>query len=343
MKAKRIITRAIASAAMVMAIMTTNTAAFIPQVNTATENIFSITAEAVSFQPRTTAPAVGSKWYRTAENPYYPKYGMPNCTAYAYGRISEILGKSSGLPVANAQNWYSKDTKYQHSSSTPAVGAVVCWSNAKGTLGHVAVVEKVFSNDKIAISESSYGGKYFEYKTINPKTYCSKSYGYHLQGYIYTYALKQNNSQKDMLTNNGIYTINLKGKNIYLSTDGNASKKGTNVLLSNTKTQWIAKYNSSTNAWYFSLKSTPSMVLNLAADSIKSKTNANLYTFVQNDTTQEFILKKNSDGSFSILSAANSSIALDAYGSAPKVNSNVWSYTYSSNNSTQMWNINKVS
>ena len=59
----------------------------------------------VDFNPRTTAPKNNS--YYTSKNAYYQcGYGMPNCTAYAYGRAYEILQKKPKLCMGNAYEWY---------------------------------------------------------------------------------------------------------------------------------------------------------------------------------------------------------------------------------------------
>jgi len=58
------------------------------------------------------------------------------------------------------------------------LGAVACWSN------HVAIVEKINDDESVTISESHWGGNYF-----NTKTYynINSHYGQQFYGYIYAY------------------------------------------------------------------------------------------------------------------------------------------------------------
>ncbi len=47
-----------------------------------------------SFTPRLDAPSYSNDYYYSNKNIYYQYgYGMPNCTAYAYGRAYEILAE----------------------------------------------------------------------------------------------------------------------------------------------------------------------------------------------------------------------------------------------------------
>lgn len=134
--------------------------------------------EVEAFVPRTTAPKNNS--YYTSKNAYYKcGYGMPNCTAYAYGRAYEILNSKPKLCMGNAYEWYgyNKQHKYYDYGKKPKLGAICCWAR-----GHVAVVEKITGN-KITISESHYSGRYFDTKTItkgSESNYCGS-----FQGYIY--------------------------------------------------------------------------------------------------------------------------------------------------------------
>lgn len=105
---------------------------------------------------------------------------MPNCVAYAYGRVYEMNGKAPKITHGNAGEWWSinKQGGYYKYGSKPKVGAVVVWSN------HVAVVEQIHKNGSITISESHYGGTYFDTKTVTDYTY---HYGQTFYGFIYTY------------------------------------------------------------------------------------------------------------------------------------------------------------
>ncbi len=147
-------------------------------------NIFS---GATSFSPRLSAPASSNKYYYSNINPFYKYgYGMPNCTAYAFGRAYEILGTEPNLSWNNAEVWYSynKSNNYYSYGQTPKLGAIACWSYNGGG-GHVAVVEKI-ENGTITFSNSAYSGTNFYLSTAS--TSDSKAGGsswWNFQGYIY--------------------------------------------------------------------------------------------------------------------------------------------------------------
>ncbi|WP_028509022.1 hypothetical protein [Ruminococcus sp. NK3A76] len=153
-----------------------------------------------------------------------------------------------------------------------------------------------------------------------------------------------------VLKDGGTYRIRTAASNskLYIGTKSNGTSKKTNVQFvkkNASSSLWVAHYNAKTNAWYFTLKDNKKVVLNLYADDIVSKTNANLYTFVANDKTQEFMIEAQKDNKFYIRNAANTKVVLDAYGSAgsQKVGSNIWSYTFTKNEKTQLWIFEKVS
>lgn len=135
-----------------------------------------LTAQAAGFTPRLEAPDKNNAYYY-AKNPFYQSgYGMPNCTAYAWGRVYEITGSKPRLSTGNAYGWYGYTKDGYARGQEARLGAVACWGGG----GHVAVVEKI-EGSRITISESSWGGKYFNVRTtsdvpgMNPKW----------QGYIY--------------------------------------------------------------------------------------------------------------------------------------------------------------
>ncbi|MCH5320128.1 MAG: CHAP domain-containing protein [Eubacterium sp.] len=141
---------------------------------------FPATVFAQDFEPRLTAPQ-GEPYYTRELNAYSQTgYGMPNCVAYAFGRIYELNGERPLLDHGSAGNWWfiNKSNDYYDYGSEPKLGAVAYWSN------HVAVVEDIAEDGAITISESHWGGKYF-----NTKVYYNMSshYGQHFYGYIYAY------------------------------------------------------------------------------------------------------------------------------------------------------------
>ncbi len=129
------------------------------------------TSEAsAAFKVRTSMPefdsAEGKAFYYTDDNVFYKynygpnkKYSIlrggyvsGNCTWYAYGRASEILGKPLNTNFRwGANNWWSVNKKgnYYPYGSEPKVGAIACYTN------HVAVVEKIVGS-KVYVSESGW-------------------------------------------------------------------------------------------------------------------------------------------------------------------------------------------
>lgn len=92
------------------------------------------------------------------DNPYHQKnYGLPNCTAYAWGRISELTGTAPGLnPGGDAKYWFRYTPDGYRRGLQPRLGAVACWV-FEGT-GHVAVVESI-QDEHIVISQSHWSAR----------------------------------------------------------------------------------------------------------------------------------------------------------------------------------------
>lgn len=142
--------------------------------------VFPTTANAEDYNPRLTAPN-GEAYYTRELNTYAQTgYGMPNCVAYAYGRIYELNNEAPKISRGNAGEWWfiNKRNDYYEYGDEPRLGAVACWSN------HVAVVEEISENGDVTISESHWGGTYFNTKTYSDM---SSHYGQAFYGYIYTY------------------------------------------------------------------------------------------------------------------------------------------------------------
>ncbi|MBI4857269.1 MAG: GBS Bsp-like repeat-containing protein [Acetobacterium woodii] len=135
------------------------------------------------FSPRLTAPTSDNDYYFAKNIFYLAGYGMPNCTAYAWGRAYEILGSKPNLSNGNANEFWDYNLNsgaYSH-GSTPKVGAILCWNGS--SCGHVAVVEKIDGN-KVTVSESSWSGSYFYTTTFTAGSEDAVSVG-GFQGYIY--------------------------------------------------------------------------------------------------------------------------------------------------------------
>ena len=148
------------------------------------------------FTPRLSRPAnTDPLWINTAyggTNPCilgYPSYGygsvLANCVGYRHGRGTEILGRPSGLCINQASAWYTYNDGYPRSSE-PQLGAIACWDD--GASGHVAVIEEVFYTGGIitscTVSESVYGGAFFQTATINRSSGWYRFTGYTFQGFI---------------------------------------------------------------------------------------------------------------------------------------------------------------
>lgn len=141
----------------------------------------------MAFTPRLNTDGMsGSRYWYSTTNPYYPNFGMPNCTCYAWGRFWEVNNQCGhdetpiGM-IGNAVDWYNNSVAYQH-GMTPKIGAVACFAGGAIGTGHVAVVEEVRSDGTIVTSNSDYGGTYFYLMTLSPP-YSSGSLQF--QGFIY--------------------------------------------------------------------------------------------------------------------------------------------------------------
>lgn len=128
----------------------------------------SVHAERTNFIPRYEAPNRNETVFY-ADNPFYQAgFGMPNCTAYAYGRAWEILGNQPNLSRGNAGQWwnYNRNGGFYEYGSTPKLGAVACWDKYDSNQGHVAVVEAIDGN-QVTISESHWQGVNFDTRVCN--------------------------------------------------------------------------------------------------------------------------------------------------------------------------------
>lgn len=98
---------------------------------------------------------------------------LANCVGYASGRFNEIINIARDTAKCtyttlncNAENFVERAINAGlKTGSTPRRGAIMCWQ--KGSLasgdgaGHVAIVERVDSNNQVYTSESGYGGTAF--------------------------------------------------------------------------------------------------------------------------------------------------------------------------------------
>lgn len=108
-----------------------------------------------SFVPRLSKVGMlNSKYWYSSTNPFYPTYGLPNCTCYAWGRFWEISDIVPHLPPYDGGEWWTDVTGYQ-TGSTPELGAVACFQQLGGA-GHVCIVEEINSDGTITTSNSGY-------------------------------------------------------------------------------------------------------------------------------------------------------------------------------------------
>lgn len=141
-----------------------------------------------------------SRYWNSSLNIFYPRYGLPNCTCYAYGRWLEIANgdvtKLAGLLVNSGQlpgnrnggNWYIASPALQAGQSNPQPGDIkVAKRNTQDGWGHVCVVEEVHE-DYVVTSGSWYGSKYFvvenAYKRNNWRMNWEVNRKYTFQGFL---------------------------------------------------------------------------------------------------------------------------------------------------------------
>lgn len=144
------------------------------------------------FTPRKTAPNKNNENYYSDKNIFYAcGYGMPNCTAYAWGRLLELTGKSYDKLCGNAEDWWAVAEKAGlKRGNTPKLGAIVCFragkvkNNSDGA-GHVCVVEEIKSNGDIVVSNSAWKGTEFYLMTLTKASGYVYDASRPLQGFIY--------------------------------------------------------------------------------------------------------------------------------------------------------------
>lgn len=175
--------------------------------------IFSVSVfvnAASSFSPRLSGPASSNAYYYSSKNIFYATgYGMPNCTAYAFGRAYEILKTEPKLCHFDAQQWYdyNKNNGYYKYGKTAKLGAVACWSYSGG--GHVAVVEKI-ENGTITFSNSAYRGTSFYTTTASVNDSSAGESQWNFQGYIYIGDFSsQTTTTSPVSYKAGVYKVNV--------------------------------------------------------------------------------------------------------------------------------------
>ncbi len=159
----------------------------------------------IKYKPRLTAadmPENDNKYYiRKVDGGYSPcikgnpqhKHltALSNCVGWAIGRFMEILQtQTNPLPHLNAEDFYNNAKLPK--GQAPKNGAVICWRkgklwNGNDGAGHVAIVEKVISENEIITSESAYGGMAFYTKRRKKGNgNWGASANYQFMGFIYS-------------------------------------------------------------------------------------------------------------------------------------------------------------
>lgn len=188
------------------------------------------------YSKRYQPPSYNNEYYFSNKNIFYASgYGMPNCTAYAYGRAYELLNKKPNLCIENANRWfeYNKTNGYYSYGQKPKVGAIACWGS--NGAGHVAVVEAI-TNDTIVFSNSGYNYYNFYLTSADVNDKNPGQSGWTFQGYIYIGNFKQVNN-----SNNDLYTVTA-SSGLNLRADPNTNGKlvatmpfGTGIIVTKTK------------------------------------------------------------------------------------------------------------
>lgn len=144
------------------------------------------------FVPRTVPPQIGEYWWSTENNHCISIYNgtvLPNCVGYAHGRFCEILGYfHPNLPRCNAGLWLDEIKKQNvlKWGTTPKLGAVAVWKES-GQYGHVGIVEYIYDDGSIMLSESGYGADWNKRFWNSGPRVAPNWYGqpYIFQGFIY--------------------------------------------------------------------------------------------------------------------------------------------------------------
>ena len=144
----------------------------------------------MAYVPRLTAPAANDPLYYSNYNTYYAAgWGMPNCTAYAFGRCAELMGCYPTQPPVdpnqNAEDWYNYNDGLPR-GSTPQLGAIACYKDGDFSgWGHVCVLEQDNGDNTWLVSESALNGYTFR-ATHSIAANGDYGYGnYIFQGFIY--------------------------------------------------------------------------------------------------------------------------------------------------------------
>lgn len=116
----------------------------------------------MSFTPVTSLSQIEQKWVNSAQA--RTGVALPNCFTYSMARISQIVGYVQPLDNVKVRGagdlWEGHHPNFTQ-SSVAQVGALAIFKGGWQGYGHVANVEVV--GERMAISQSNYGGPMFEF------------------------------------------------------------------------------------------------------------------------------------------------------------------------------------
>ena len=179
------------------------------------EGVVNTATSAPIFTERLSSAGIkGNKyWYDTSYNRGAASSGtmLPNCTTFCQGRSCEIAGQAvkifpkrsvGGFP--DAKGWY--DESDWVGSAEPVVGGVICWGASTDKYGHVAICERVLGQTsngwKILVSQSNYGGTFFETKEYTVKKGAKTSgVGYVYNGCLHNPYINDARTSRDTTKN----------------------------------------------------------------------------------------------------------------------------------------------
>ena len=259
-----------------------------------------------------------------SNNPFKPhEITQGNCTWYAFGRVSELLGdgwKNNLARRGDAKDWFENNKhKGAYELGTdpakPRLGAIACWSG--GTYGHVAVVEEIYEDGSIGISESNYPEPKdlpnFEYNRV-PTGNRGKLV---FQGYIYVFP--ENHFQpkeSDPDIQEGEYQIVSNYGNGVVEVDPNNSDNGANVRLGmefngGEHQKWRLEKNG--DGTFLVISASTGKVLDVEGGFTSDNANIHVWNYEGLDNQKWYILKSNS-GWYNFI-AKHSGMAMDvSYG-----------------------------
>ena len=189
-----------------------------------------------SFIPRLNPPAKeGYYGVGTSMNPYQVNtdLGGGNCTWYAWGRAYEILGSRPNINTSgNACTWYpnNMNSGAYAFGDTPKLGAIACWTGTgQYSAGHVAVVEEIYDNGFVRVSESAWSAKDWYFRTREMRS--DGQYGsFIFQGYIYL--IDSDPTPQPVSVPEGVYVFHcVRDTNMVLDIQYDSKERGANIQL----------------------------------------------------------------------------------------------------------------